>query len=255
MTRPTDERGYADPFTADSVDTIPLHAANDCPAPTPAISSPRSWRVSALVALMKAGSRLSTARISGLRLTVPEGHCNPAPTPLFSFRRLFEAGVNDLEPQMNALDMGTGCGVWALMAVRRGACVTATDLPHIDMDTVAANAQDNGIECPELLHGDLFAPVAGRTFDRVLFNPPFHYGNPRTAAETAYLGGSSGELITRFLNALPSYLEPTGSACLLLPNTERKLYASKLAQFDVNVRAEQWMPLLGRCFCLELKVK
>ena len=215
----------------------------------------RPWRISALMTLMRATSRMPHARVEGLRLRVERGTCNPGPAPFCSFGPLFRAGVRDLSPGHSVLDIGTGTGVWGLLASRQGAQVTATDLPHVRLASVRENAERNGLTSPELISGDLFQPLVGRRFDRVLFNPPFHLANPRTASERAYLGGADGALMGRFLSGLPAHLNPGGSACIVLPRAERQQLAGTLSDFQVAVRAKTWLPLLGRSYCLELKVR
>ena len=177
---------------------------------------------------------------------------NPAPLPNLSLERLLLSAVEDLQPDDRVLDVGTGTGVWALLALRQGAQVSATDLPDIPMGQVADNAAANNLAIPELLSGDLFESVTGRHFDRILFNPPFHVGVAHSMAERAYLGGANGELLKRFLRELPDYLTPGGSACIVLPEFERKEYSSELSAYSVSVRAKQWIPLMGTVYCLEL---
>jgi SAM-dependent methyltransferase len=211
-------------------------------------------RVKILVGIMRLGSRLSIARVAGLTLKVQAGGCNPAPLPGLSFKPLFLAAVEDLGAQHVVLDMGSGSGVWGLLAAQMGAEVTASDLSQVSLDIIAGNAQDNGVAVPELHSGDLFEPLAGRRFDRILFNPPFHLGNPNRPSDSAYVGGEDGDVVKRFLAALPEHLMEGGTACLILPGVELNEYEASLSQFEMRCRTARWMPLLGTVYLLELRV-
>ncbi|MBX3271686.1 MAG: methyltransferase [Sandaracinaceae bacterium] len=210
-------------------------------------------RRAALVRLMKARSaRRARVHVDGLALEVAPGVCNPAPFGGVSLAPLYAAALEGLAPGERVLDVGTGCGVWALLAAKAGASVTATELPHVDLTPVAAAARAHGLPAPRLLTGDLFAPLAGERFARVLFNPPFHFGEPADDAERAYLGGARGEVLCRFLAALPAHLEPRGRGYVIVPGIEREGYADALAGFDVDERAARWLPVLGRVALLAL---
>jgi methylase of polypeptide subunit release factors len=213
----------------------------------------RSIRVRVLLAAMRTGSRLPRARLAGLTLRVAPGMCNPSPLPGVSIEKLFAAGIYDLSADDTVLDMGTGTGIWALMASRYRARVTASDLAHISEGVVADNALFNGLEPPEVVTGDLFENLVGRRFDRILFNPPFHLGTPQSLGDTAYLGGADGQVLKRFFVEFSDHLKPGGSVCIILPAIEWRQYAPYLAPFDVIKRQEQWLPLLGVMYCLELR--
>ena len=73
----------------------------------------------------------------------------------------------------NTLDLGTGGGILSLEAARHSDIVTATDLNPRAITFAQFNARLNGVDNIEFLTGDCFAPVAGRTFDLILSNPPF----------------------------------------------------------------------------------
>ncbi|MFI1769845.1 HemK2/MTQ2 family protein methyltransferase [Streptomyces sp. NPDC020800] len=70
------------------------------------------------------------------------------------------------------LDMGSGAGALALAAARRGARVTAVDRTYRAVLATRFNARLARLPV-EVLHGDLFGPVAGRRFDLVVSNPPY----------------------------------------------------------------------------------
>ena len=235
--------------------SLPLGTASEKAQVHPEPHTLPSFRVHLLVALMTLFSFFSTARLGGLKLRLKKGICNPGPLPGLSLLPLYMAGIRDLAKGASVLDIGTGSGVWALLATRTRAAVTATDLPGVSLDQVKVNAEINGLATPELLNGDLFEAIGDRRFKRILFNPPFHVGTPTTAAERAYLGGSNGNVLHRFFEMLPNHLEADGSACIILPEIEHRYYAPALEGLNVVERASKWVPILGRVKCLELTRK
>jgi release factor glutamine methyltransferase len=113
-----------------------------------------------------------------------------------------------------ALDMGTGSGVGALFAARLGYRVVAVDLNPEAVRCANINALMNRMEQQiEILQGDLFAPVADRQFDLVLFNPPFFRGKPKNLFDLAW---RDDHVRDRFAAALPRALKPNGQALILL---------------------------------------
>jgi SAM-dependent methyltransferase len=78
-------------------------------------------------------------------------------------------------PCRSLLDLGTGCGVVAVLASAEFADqVTATDLTGRAASFARFNAWLNRRTNVEVLTGDLFQPVSGRRFERILSNPPFY---------------------------------------------------------------------------------
>ncbi len=113
-----------------------------------------------------------------------------------------------------ALDLGTGSGIGAVFAARRGFRVTAVDLNPEAVRCARLNALLHGLEDRiEVREGDLFAPVASETFDLVLFNPPFFRGSPRDGLDLAWRGT---DVLERFAAGLPTALSPGGTALLAL---------------------------------------
>ena len=73
----------------------------------------------------------------------------------------------------STLDLGTGSGILSLGVARHSDQVVATDITERAALFARFNARLNGVENIEVLVGDCFAPVVGRTFDLILSNPPF----------------------------------------------------------------------------------
>lgn len=112
------------------------------------------------------------------------------------------------------LDLGTGSGVCAVFAARHARHVVAVDINRAAVRCAAINAQLNQVEARiECRHGDLFAPVAGRRFDTVFFNPPFIVGTPASPQDFAWRGN---DVAVRFAAGLAAHLAPRGRAYLLL---------------------------------------
>jgi release factor glutamine methyltransferase len=113
-----------------------------------------------------------------------------------------------------ALDLGTGSGIGAIFAARRGFQVVAADLNPEAARCARLNAILNHLEERiEVRQGDLFAPVAGETFDLVLFNPPFFQGAPRGPLDLAWRGT---DVLERAAAGLPAALAPGGIALVVL---------------------------------------
>ncbi|MFT4157411.1 MAG: methyltransferase [Microbacterium sp.] len=121
-----------------------------------------------------------------------------------------------------ALDVGTGCGIQALMVSRRAASVVATDISARALAYAELNALVNGVHNIEFRLGSMFEPVAGEAFDLIVSNPPFVI-TPRAGGVPEYEyrdGGLVGDaLVERFVRTAPDFLT-AGGVCQLLGNWE-----------------------------------
>lgn len=120
----------------------------------------------------------------------------------------------DEGPRRRALDMGTGSGIGAIFAARRGYQVLGVDLNPEAVRCARVNALMNGLEeRVEVREGDLFAPAAGEIFDLVLFNPPYYRGRPKDMLDVAWRGV---DVLERFAAGLPGALGRDGKALIVL---------------------------------------
>ena len=185
-------------------------------------------RIEARVSTRKPSSYLTgRAYIQGVRfhvderVIVPRSHIGEI---LFS-EYLGENGSSFLPDPMSvesAVDICTGSGCLAVLAAKffPGAAVDAVDLSADALDVARVNlAEHNVADQVELHEGDLFAPLAGRTYDLIITNPPYvdHEaldGYPpefRAEPVMAHDGGEDGlDLVRRILTDAPNFLNPEG---------------------------------------------
>jgi methylase of polypeptide subunit release factors len=107
------------------------------------------------------------------------------------------------------LDIGTGCGIQALLAAAHADEVVATDTNPRCLAYTRFNAALNGITNVVAREGDLFAPVAGERFDLIVSNPPFVISPEREFAFRD--SGRPGDtLLHELIAAAPEHLNPGG---------------------------------------------
>ena len=113
-----------------------------------------------------------------------------------------------------ALDLGTGCGVVALLAAAHSDRVIGVDTNARALNFAVFNAALNGIDNVEFRQGSLFDPVAGERFDLIACNPPYVI-----SPESRYIfrdGNRRGHgFCEEVVRRTPRHLEPGGYATVL----------------------------------------
>ena len=109
------------------------------------------------------------------------------------------------------LDIGTGSGVAALSAAHRYAHhAWGTDIAGRSVRFADFNRRLNGLPNATILEGDMYEPVRGLTFDRIVTHPPYV-----PAAKIGMIfadGGADGEeILQRAIEGLPRHLRPAGT--------------------------------------------
>jgi release factor glutamine methyltransferase len=143
------------------------------------------------------------------------------------------------------LDVGTGSGAIAVAVAKqhKTAEVTAVDVSAPALAVAAGNARRHGTaDRVTFLEGDLFGPVAGRTFDLVVSNPPYiaqsefpslDVGVREFEPRAALDGGPEGlDLYRRIAAEAAGYLAPGGAVMVEIGATQesavRELFAAHL---------------------------
>lgn len=120
------------------------------------------------------------------------------------------------------LDLCTGSGCLAILAamIFPNAQVDAIDLSPEALSLAAENVADHDMDAHvRLLQGNLFAPVAGESYDLIITNPPYVDAQAmatlppeyRHEPELAFAGGPDGlDIVRRILAEAPRHLTPQG---------------------------------------------
>ena len=157
-------------------------------------------------------------RVTGIDLVVLPDVFNPV---IFRTGKYFAEllqraelpGMEGRDEAPLALDVGTGSGVLALAAAKRGFVVDAVDLNPEAATCARANADNNGLASVITVHhGDLFEPVAGKQYDLITFSPPSFRGKPSSSFELCW---RSEDIFERFAAGLPTMLKTAGLAMIL----------------------------------------
>ena len=117
-------------------------------------------------------------------------------------------------------DIGTGCGIQALLLARHSNRVIATDISDRALRLTELSARLNGVSNIELRSGSMLEPLV-EPVDLLVSNPPFVITPRTTVATFEYRdGGMTGDQLVRSLfTAIPDYLQP-GGRCVCLGNWE-----------------------------------
>ena len=107
------------------------------------------------------------------------------------------------------LDIGTGSGIAALDGARWSRHAWGTDIAARSVQFAEFNRRLNGIQNARLREGDLYAPVEGLTFDRIVTHPPYVPARKNTMIFRD--GGEDGEqILRRIVAGMPRFLRPGG---------------------------------------------
>lgn len=122
------------------------------------------------------------------------------------------------------LDMGTGCGILAVLAAEKASKVVAVDINPHAVTCARTNAELNGVAAKiETRRGDLFNAVeADAKFDMILFNAPYlpvERCEGRNWIEKAWTGGETGrDVIDKFIDKASTHLTRSGRILLVQSN-------------------------------------
>ncbi|HEX9979944.1 MAG TPA: methyltransferase [Flavobacterium sp.] len=113
------------------------------------------------------------------------------------------------------LELGCGCGIISILAAKKGASVTATDINETALKALVKNAADNNVTL-QITYSDLFGNLAGQSFDYIVINPPYYPKSPTTVAENAWFCGENFEYFAKLFEQLLKYISENCKVYMIL---------------------------------------
>lgn len=155
-------------------------------------------------------------------------------------------------PPIHTLDVGTGCGVVALMLAQAwsGSNITGIEIDQPSAEEALTNATFSPFsERLKILHGDFLSFNPNTSYQLIVSNPPYYTETHNSANERENTAKHMGaDFPTLFFAKCTELLSPTdGKVMLILPNsalaqfkesaTENGLFL--LHQLDIHTQAKQ----------------
>jgi release factor glutamine methyltransferase len=190
--------------------------------PEEAATDAQSKRYAALVERRATGEPLAYVLGRGdfwsLRLTVTPAVLVPRPETELLVERALDLRREEFG---RVVDLGTGSGAIALTLAseRPGWQVSATDVSEDALAIARANAESLDLKRVQFLQGSWFQPLAGRTFDLILSNPPYVAADDPAMQDPALRHEPRGALtpgtdamasLRAIIESAPDYLERDG---------------------------------------------
>jgi len=153
--------------------------------------------------------------------------------------------VNEVD---RVLDMGTGCGILAILAAQKAKEVVAIDINAYAIRCARKNAEINKLaDKIDIRKGDLFQPIRkDEKFSLIVFNAPYLPTPPKEGRSwlgKSWAGGPTGrQHIDRFIKENPQYLLRNGKILLVqssLANIDETLKKFREADLEAHVIAER----------------
>lgn len=151
----------------------------------------------------------------------------------------------------NVLDIGTGCGILAIVSAKKANHVVAVDINPYAIKCAQKNAKTYDVTGKiDFLQGDLFQPInSSQSFSLILFNSPYlpsEPGEENSWIGKAWAGGPDGRnVINRFITGVPDWLIEDGKVLLVqssLSNPEKTIEMFNEVKFQAKIVSEVKFP-------------
>ncbi len=132
-------------------------------------------------------------------------HPEVFPTHLTLSTKILLDFINSIDlNNKSLLELGCGSGIISLLASKKGATVTASDINKIALDYLKQAAVSNKLEVT-CVYSNLFENLIGSTFNYIIINPPYYPKTPTSIKEQAWFCGEDFQYFKDLFKQLPTY--------------------------------------------------
>jgi release factor glutamine methyltransferase len=159
----------------------------------------------------------TSVTLDGFKVKVLKGVFHPK---LFFSTQYFYEFLKSQELGASVLEIGCGTGVLSMLALKKGAKVTAIDIDSKAVKNTSINVAVNFSASPdiEIIQSDLFQNLPARTYDTILINPPYFFRKINVNAQYAWYCGENGEYFKALFSKLMTYSQPDTASYMILAN-------------------------------------
>jgi release factor glutamine methyltransferase len=158
------------------------------------------------------------------------------------------------------LDVGTGCGILAVLAAKKAQRIVAIDINPYAVRCARENALHNRvIRKIDFIQTHLFMAFSiSATFDVILFNAPYlpsEIGESQSWIGLSWAGGANGrEIVDRFIIQAPQFLKENGRIFLMqstLTGVQETIQGFNQQGFKAVIQAERKLPFFETLTLIE----
>jgi release factor glutamine methyltransferase len=159
----------------------------------------------------------SGTRIDGFKLKIFKGVFHPK--FFFSSKYFYEFLSNKTLAGKAFLEIGCGSGILSLLALRKGAAVTAVDVDPKAVENTNLNFQRNFNSRQtgfKVLQSDVFSGLQAEVFDMIVINPPYYFRKVDVDAQLAWYCGENGEYFEKLFSGLRQHVHDSTQIYMIL---------------------------------------
>ena len=135
------------------------------------------------------------------------------------------------------LELGCGSGIISLVAAKKDALVTATDINENALNQLEKSAIKNGLNL-QIVKSDLFKNITESHFDYIFINPPYYPKEPNSIEESAWFCGENFDYFVKLFQQLPIFVESNSNIVIILSkdcNIEKIQTIAQNNHLDLNL--------------------
>jgi release factor glutamine methyltransferase len=113
------------------------------------------------------------------------------------------------------LELGCGSGIISLLASKKGATVTSTDINETALEFLEKASFQNDLKI-NIKKSNLFENIEGESFEFIVINPPYYPKKPKNVKEKAWFCGQDFEYFKNLFQQLPNYISTDNYVYMIL---------------------------------------